>query len=592
MVLGTAPTRHHITKSQASIHAAADRAEPKIRRAILDGLASLERQVPDLEPLIAAGNIDAVVTAIADVSVPQVVTNAVVDATATAAVASATPDATAFNIAFNEVNDRALRWAIDNTLRNPLAGTVPSQAFIRDVVVNATRRGIGPSATARVIQSVVPLLPQHQATVERYMMGIIDAGGTEAYAVKMAARKATKLVKYRAMMIARTEAIRASNMGQQLVWDSAKDTGLLRDTAQKIWEANPGACPICDALDGTPIALGSRWGSLKTPPAHPHCRCTMILDPDSIRPSGQASTRPSGQASTPATTAPEPQPSGQIDLMSKVKDDLTAAERAQYQELQDWINDNVDDDVKAVLNDVIENTRSLGKIAVDAAQESNLAGMYYMSEDKYGRTLQLALEGRDGETMRQLRAARNVWYRETRETVVAELVDDPAMVRILDSGKKVLNTDGDYWATDRMRNFAAEYDAAHPLPPLRPIPVDDLAGTFVHELGHGLDALNSTWTVDPVSESLGQILMQAQYRSGADDMANIYRQIKQAWEHKGDTALWYAATEPKEAFAELFRLYSLGTGARERAAGAASMTAQEWRAAHPAWASMVERLFL
>ena len=45
-------------KSSKDILAAADKAEPKIRRAMLDALRALEAAVPDLESLIAAGNIN------------------------------------------------------------------------------------------------------------------------------------------------------------------------------------------------------------------------------------------------------------------------------------------------------------------------------------------------------------------------------------------------------------------------------------------------------------------------------------------------------------------------------------------------------
>jgi hypothetical protein len=117
---------------------------------------------------------------------------------------------------------------------------------------------------------------------------------------------ARRLLKRRAENIARTETIRAANMGTQFGWDAAADAGLLPPGTQKVWIATEDSrtCPICAVLDGNTVDLGGnfdvsveataftiegeeirvtatrpmkRSSTTRTPPAHPSCRCTLGL---------------------------------------------------------------------------------------------------------------------------------------------------------------------------------------------------------------------------------------------------------------------------------------------------------------------------
>ena len=93
---------------------------------------------------------------------------------------------------------------------------------------------------------------------------------------------------YRAERIARTESMRASNSTAELVY---KNNGF--STVK--WFANPGACPICAALDGEIKSIGSNYreigdvvtgtdgsqmsigyDNIETPPIHPNCSCSLV----------------------------------------------------------------------------------------------------------------------------------------------------------------------------------------------------------------------------------------------------------------------------------------------------------------------------
>lgn len=85
-----------------------------------------------------------------------------------------------------------------------------------------------------------------------------------------AAKAAHKNDFNRTQMIARTEIIRSSNLGAQVVYERNKD--ILKGWT---WKAtnDDRTCPICGDLDGQNYTFDS---GVVPPPAHPSCRCTSI----------------------------------------------------------------------------------------------------------------------------------------------------------------------------------------------------------------------------------------------------------------------------------------------------------------------------
>jgi len=92
----------------------------------------------------------------------------------------------------------------------------------------------------------------------------------------------------RAESIARTETIRAANMGQQLLWRQAAGQGLLDQatTARKwIVTRDDRLCPSCQSLQGKIVGFEEQWATrvgrtltaVLTPPLHPMCRCAISL---------------------------------------------------------------------------------------------------------------------------------------------------------------------------------------------------------------------------------------------------------------------------------------------------------------------------
>lgn len=105
---------------------------------------------------------------------------------------------------------------------------------------------------------------------------------------KMVAAYATKYRAYRARNIARTEALRATNMGVQDGWRQGIATGnIAENLVRRRWlvARDERLCPSCSSVPamnpkfGVPFAAPFKTdsGPVFLPPLHPSCRCTVWI---------------------------------------------------------------------------------------------------------------------------------------------------------------------------------------------------------------------------------------------------------------------------------------------------------------------------
>ncbi|MGA2263473.1 MAG: phage minor head protein, partial [Acidobacteriota bacterium] len=98
---------------------------------------------------------------------------------------------------------------------------------------------------------------------------------------ELLAKYTARLIKERAIGIARTLTIEASNAGQNELWRQAEDDGLIDSRLwQKVWIAahDERTCPLCGALHGQRRELNGTYpDGAGTPPRHPNCRCSEGL---------------------------------------------------------------------------------------------------------------------------------------------------------------------------------------------------------------------------------------------------------------------------------------------------------------------------
>ncbi len=295
-----------VAKSLDDILRAADKAEPATRKALLAALQQIRADFPDITSLLEAGRIDDAIRVFHQVAPEVVLTEAMSDALLGAVTSVAQVESAAFGVAFNQVNERAVRWASREAAKQVTGLSSQLHRTLNSIITDATAAGASNAAVARVVRSLIGLTTRDARFVENLFLSSIRDGVTESHALRIAERNAARLLQLRAETIARTETIRAANMGQQLTWDEAVDEGLIEPTAQKVWMAtgDDRTCPICAVLDGKVIGIGGdfavteqaisftrdgdtftvtetramrRPSTTRTPPAHPSCRCAIVL---------------------------------------------------------------------------------------------------------------------------------------------------------------------------------------------------------------------------------------------------------------------------------------------------------------------------
>jgi hypothetical protein len=318
------------TRAINRARAAARRAEPRVRQALLDAIAALKKGV-DLNLLAAAlegGRID---EALRILNVPRLeailsgqgitAENFRESLTATYAAGAATalevlPPAIRLQASFDLLNPRAtefLRRYEFNLIRQM---TVDTQRAIGGVVLRGFNEGLPPNVQARHIREMIGLTDSQARAVDNFrrqlrtqeLQGkqvlpwerklsaperaqarrIFNDGGTTAEIEALTAKYRQRLVNLRARTIARTETIRASAEGQQEMWRQAADQGFLDPAkTRRMWIVTrddrlsehdrqiPGLNPDGVALDQ---AFRTPSGILMNPPTRPNCRCAVVLD--------------------------------------------------------------------------------------------------------------------------------------------------------------------------------------------------------------------------------------------------------------------------------------------------------------------------
>lgn len=206
--------------------------------------------------------------------------------------------------AFDQTNPQAVEWASHNAAVLVKDVTDETRAAIREIITLAFNEGIPPARAARMIRGVVGLTSRGATAVDNLRLrieehpgGLVRAGNvpirvpedgmTSARLERTLQGYADRLTRQRALVIARTETLRASNEGQRQLWHQAVQAGLLSGHERREWIATPDEreCPICEELDGKTAGLHEDFesaseGGIIGPPAHPNCRCTTGITTD------------------------------------------------------------------------------------------------------------------------------------------------------------------------------------------------------------------------------------------------------------------------------------------------------------------------
>jgi hypothetical protein len=196
-----------------------------------------------------------------------------------------------YNELIPEFRKRGASWVrkiMRNETVDPTLQDVIAPVLNRELTTVAQRRidelgtDIGVVATDatndRIVDWLVDYVPMEtkliDATTAERIKKVIDAyrqtpGMT---AEDVAAMLNPAVDPARALMIARTEIVRAQTQAGVIYQGYLKERGL---TYRRYWitERDDLTCPICGPLDGKPE---EEWAGTE-PPAHPNCRCATAL---------------------------------------------------------------------------------------------------------------------------------------------------------------------------------------------------------------------------------------------------------------------------------------------------------------------------
>lgn len=271
-----------------ALHRIADRLSPLMRRAFLDAVQQLRERIDPqrLLQLIAAGdqgNLGAFWRAY-EQEMGGVFRPVIRDTLLGAA--DLTGTRLGVGTSFDLTNPHAVQLIDTHTTLLVRGITDESRAAIQEVLRQGFLGNADVPEMARRIRNSIGLTPQYATAVENYRRGQLAAGVPPGKVDRQADRYAQELLNLRATTIARTETIRAANLGQQAVWEDARRNGFVSPEARRIWIVTPDdrLCPICEAIaddnqDGVGLTepFDSEVGALMTPPAHPNCRCAIGL---------------------------------------------------------------------------------------------------------------------------------------------------------------------------------------------------------------------------------------------------------------------------------------------------------------------------
>lgn len=181
---------------------------------------------------------------------------------------------------FDLVNPESVNVAARQAGEAVIEVSAATKRSIREIVRRGQLGQLTVDQQARRIRGLIGLTERQTASVLNFEAGLIERGITGTRLETMVARKYRQVLARRASTIARTETIKAANLGQRNLWRQAADQGLInRDTAQKRWIITPGdrTCPICIPMDGQlrpleePFVSPFNGASTQTPGIHVAC---------------------------------------------------------------------------------------------------------------------------------------------------------------------------------------------------------------------------------------------------------------------------------------------------------------------------------
>jgi predicted ABC-type ATPase len=185
---------------------------------------------------------------------------------------------------FDRSRPEAADWARKEAAQLVTNVVEDQRTVIRGMVAQSLEGGMAPRDVARGLRNVIGLTQGQEGWVSNHYNRAVDSGLQRGLSVARAtelAQRSTdryhdRVFRYRTETIARTEIMRATHEGRREAWAQGIEGGWISVLAEKEWSAEAVACQICSPMDGIIVPINGSF-SIGDPPAHPNCRCDVLL---------------------------------------------------------------------------------------------------------------------------------------------------------------------------------------------------------------------------------------------------------------------------------------------------------------------------
>lgn len=197
-------------------------------------------------------------------------------------------------VSFNLIDQNVVDWAKQHAGELIVQITEDVRQSVRDLVTSSVGGVYTPQELAREVYQFIPLHSRFAQAVVNYRDRLfkqfvqqgVEPDVAKARTLKLAEKYADKLTRVRSKVIARTEVMTASAQGTYAGWGQAFQQGLIVPGTRKQWltAEDERVCPWCGPMDKELVSSwdGAFSNGLITAPAHPNCRCDVILVPPEV----------------------------------------------------------------------------------------------------------------------------------------------------------------------------------------------------------------------------------------------------------------------------------------------------------------------
>jgi uncharacterized protein with gpF-like domain len=175
---------------------------------------------------------------------------------------------------FDATNPRAIAAAETQAAELVVGVNAATRQAIRDAVARAIAEGRSPAVLARELRDLVGLTPRDAQAVLNFRAHELARGVSQSVVDRRAARYADRLLRRRALTIARTETLRATNAGQKELWLQARDSGQLSPDQKRTWLHNTRRH---EDRAGEVVGIEEPWPWGTEPGDEVNCGCGQAL---------------------------------------------------------------------------------------------------------------------------------------------------------------------------------------------------------------------------------------------------------------------------------------------------------------------------